>query len=213
MVTRGENGFHITINSHERLVSRQRFTLAHEIAHILLAQETGKQITESHRDVVETSKSKRATLEKLCDKLAAQILMPRTLFLQCAPPWNVGSILRLARQFDTSIAATAIRFVELMPSACALTIWRPDRKSRDRLLPLWNTQNDLCGRAKYHGPTFNRLAKDSVVYQAFRGSTPVEGTMMIPKITRQGASYQKMGVEAVGYGYGENRKVCSLFKP
>jgi hypothetical protein len=213
MVTKGANGYDITLNSNERLLSRQRFTLAHEIAHIVLSQETGNEITESHREVGENTRGRRDSLEKLCDTLAAQFLMPRALFLQYAPPWNVGSIPRLARQFETSILATAIRFAELMPTACVLTIWRPDRKSTDRLLPMWSSQNKLCGKARYHGPVFNRLSKDSVVYQAFRSSNPVEGTMMVPKITREGASYRKTKVEAVGYGNGDNRRVCSLFKP
>ena len=81
---------------------RQRFTIAHEIAHAIF-ESTGPGCPQSG-----------AEFERLCDMLATEILMPRALFLEiCDPVVSIPNLYRLAESFKTSLAATAIRCAEL----------------------------------------------------------------------------------------------------
>jgi IrrE N-terminal-like domain len=82
--------------------ARRRFTIAHEMGHAIF-EGTGPNCPRQG-----------AELERLCDLLAAEILMPRQVFLQHAigKP-SVGQIMDLARRFQTSISSTARRYAEL----------------------------------------------------------------------------------------------------
>ncbi len=84
--------------------SRQRFTIAHELAHVIL-ERTGRNAPRIGDSV-----------ERVCDMLAAECLMPTSVFrarLAVAP--GLGDVAELARIFETSITATAIRCAQLRP--------------------------------------------------------------------------------------------------
>jgi hypothetical protein len=54
-------------------------------------------------------------LERLCDKIAAEILMPKQVFLgQLGQEFSVTKILDLSQLFRVSVSATAIRCAELL---------------------------------------------------------------------------------------------------
>jgi hypothetical protein len=73
------NGKHvITVNSLET-EERQRFTICHEIAHIVLALES------SHEEVPSWSYAKRHPNEIACDTFAAELLMPYQQWLSLVP--------------------------------------------------------------------------------------------------------------------------------
>ena len=78
--------------------ARQRFTVAHELAHVIL-EGTG-------RNAPRTGKS----VERVCDMLASECLMPAAVFepLVSAAP-TLEEVARLSRRFETSLTATAIR--------------------------------------------------------------------------------------------------------
>lgn len=100
-LVRIDNGFEILCSTSAGR-GRQQFTIAHEIAHAIF-ETTGPRCP--HRG---------DELERLCDMLATEILMPRSLFLEvCGPDISISDLYRLARSFDTSLAATAIRCAEL----------------------------------------------------------------------------------------------------
>lgn len=81
---------------------RVRFTVAHELGHALFAK-TGPGCP-----------TYGSELERLCDMLATELLMPAEQFLaRLSQPWSVPTIFALAREFDSSIASTAIRCIEL----------------------------------------------------------------------------------------------------
>jgi hypothetical protein len=90
--------------------SRQRFTIAHEIAHVLLAR-TGRNAPCQGRDV-----------ERICDTLAAECLMPTSVFEPRIPAiLTLGDISTLAGDFETSMMATAIRCAEFR-SVCVFGV-------------------------------------------------------------------------------------------
>jgi hypothetical protein len=93
----GVDGFMIV---HSKYLSpgRRRFTIAHELGHALLAT-TGKNYPRWGKEV-----------ERLCDMLAAEILMPEDAFVRALPPEiDLSAILELASTFKTSWWAAAIR--------------------------------------------------------------------------------------------------------
>jgi hypothetical protein len=94
----------IRIRAEDEGQPRQRFTLAHEYAHLILDQ------------LGRTPASK--TLEQLCDRLAAAILMPRTDVLTRIQHCTPAEVLQIAREFEVSLHASAVRFAGL--TGCAL---------------------------------------------------------------------------------------------
>ncbi|WHI44615.1 ImmA/IrrE family metallo-endopeptidase [Microbulbifer sp. VAAF005] len=109
------NGKHIiTINSQE-IEERQRFTVCHEIAHIVLGLES------SHEEIPSWSYAKRHPNEVACDTFAAELLMPYQQWLSVVP--REGPSLELiqfmADQFRTSFPAAASRYASLSDAPCA----------------------------------------------------------------------------------------------
>lgn len=109
----GENGFVIRINRHDP-AKRQRFTVAHELAHFLLhADQIGTGISD---DVLYRS-SLSDRREAQANRLAADILMPDDLVRQqveAAHEKGVGDlVLFLAEEFAVSEAAMRIKLDQL----------------------------------------------------------------------------------------------------
>jgi hypothetical protein len=90
--------------------SRQRFTVAHELAHVILAR-TGKNAPRGGHST-----------ERLCDMLATECLMPTAIFESELPQeLTLRAISVLADRFETSLTATALRCAELR-SACVFGV-------------------------------------------------------------------------------------------
>src|SRR5258706_14608563 len=78
------NGKHfIGVNASDRL-QRQRFTVCHEIAHIVL------KLPSDHKALPWWSYSKRPLAEVFCDIFAAELLLPYDLFQPLAEAASVG---------------------------------------------------------------------------------------------------------------------------
>jgi hypothetical protein len=93
----GTDGFTIVYSKHLNS-GRRRFTIAHEMGHALLAN-TGRNYPRVGKEV-----------ERLCDMLAAEILMPEDAFVELLPTeLSFSAIFELAKTFETSWWATAIR--------------------------------------------------------------------------------------------------------
>jgi Zn-dependent peptidase ImmA (M78 family) len=101
----GTSGFSIAVNADEHPV-RQRFTIAHEIAHFILHRarlETGDLVDDTmYRSGLSTAE------EIAANRLAAQILMPMEL-IQTLISQGVNDVPSLAAKFQVSQAAMKIR--------------------------------------------------------------------------------------------------------
>jgi hypothetical protein len=95
-------GEEVRIRPRDQQLARQRFTLAHEYAHVVLDRIATLRATDS--------------LEQLCDRIAAAVLMPREEFLECIRRGD--TIPKLARDFTVSVHAAAVRYTEL--TGCAV---------------------------------------------------------------------------------------------
>jgi hypothetical protein len=94
-------GYRIVCSS-DQPQARQRFTVAHELAHVILDR-TGRNAPRAGESV-----------ERLCDTLATECLMPTAIFEPLVSrPLTMRAISDLAKRFDTSLTAAAIRCAEL----------------------------------------------------------------------------------------------------
>jgi len=109
------NGKHvITVNSLEP-DERQRFTICHEVAHIVL------NLPSSHNEVPSWFYAKRHPNEVVCDTFAAELLMPYQQWLAAVPRGEPSTavIEHMAATFRTSFPAAASRFACLADIPCA----------------------------------------------------------------------------------------------
>jgi hypothetical protein len=104
-----------------------RFSIAHEIGHLLCKHYVGP------NDAVERICSPLhvdgKTTEREADVFAAELLMPRPLVTRwCAvQPSTLEPIRAIASAFGTSVLASAMRFVELTPERCAVVYSKQGR--------------------------------------------------------------------------------------
>jgi hypothetical protein len=93
---------YIVVYASDMPPARRRFTVAHEFGHILLERCGARQIKDSPE------------IERLCDSIASEILLPQAIFLQQSTGELTPSrVLDIARAFQTSIIATARRCHDL----------------------------------------------------------------------------------------------------
>lgn len=108
---------YISVNVNERS-ERQRFTICHEVAHIVLG------LPSEHNIMPCWSHAKRSPNEIACDVFAAELLLPYRLFKPLVDKVEIGfvAIADLARQFKASLTATGSRFATLTQIPCAFIL-------------------------------------------------------------------------------------------
>jgi hypothetical protein len=87
---------------------RQRFTIAHELGHVVF-ERTGPHCPRRGHE-----------LEQLCDLIASEILIPqRLLYQQAKSPISIAQVTKLAKLFDVSITSMAVKCAQCYPLAIA----------------------------------------------------------------------------------------------
>ena len=106
---------HICVNRNDS-PERQRFTICHEIGHIVLG------LPSDHSAQWWTAK--RPLAERLCDTFAAELLLPDHLFQPRAEDAVVclATIDALAADFEASISSTGSRFAAVVTAPCAFVL-------------------------------------------------------------------------------------------
>lgn len=116
----------ITIDSAIEYRPRQRFAIAHELGHLEAHKEknhidtcTKEQISERYDEGT----------EREANAFASEFLMPRTLWERRVdvPKPNLDVVSDLAREYEVSFVASAIRFVKLSAERCAIVYSRAGR--------------------------------------------------------------------------------------
>ncbi len=123
-IPRPDGGHTIFLNSKQTRL-RHRFSLAHEVAHILLEPLAKDSVT--HRKAFAPDQDPNfKRIERICDAMAAEILMPEPKFVKAADEmgWTLGTAAFLATRFDVSLEAATRRFVDLFPEPCTLVRWK-----------------------------------------------------------------------------------------
>jgi hypothetical protein len=190
---------------------RQRFSFAHELGHLLL-QRTGRG-DGSESKAMHRGRGNSDGEERLCDKLAAEILMPRTAFVADASEtrWSLGSLGSLARLYNTSVTATARRMVDLMPEPCVMGVWKP---ATDHLLNHLLQQN-YSAHSRYGIPSPSRLPRQRMwlVARAANGHETQEGIAPLIDKSRPAAVPPDVPAEAWSWGLPERRQVMVYYYP
>ena len=204
------SGYKIVLKDYgrETLSARQRFSFAHELAHLLL-RESGVSMSSSP-----ASKNRHTGAstpeERLCDQIAAEILMPRADFQNAGTStgWTLKSLGRLAAKYGTSREATAIRMVDLMPEPSILGVWRyADAESPAPSLRWAHSQTP-----RFRLPRQAPKGRQWLLSRAFK-STKVEFGVA-PVFSARTSRYPTDSVaEALALGSGEHRQIMAFYYP
>ena len=114
---RPNGGFGVCVNGNQK-AERQRFTICHELAHIVL------ELPSQHGGDPSWNYSRRPPNEILCDVFAAELLLPYKLFkplVDEADP-SLTMVSELAHQFEASLVSTGSRFAALSGLPCAFVL-------------------------------------------------------------------------------------------
>ncbi len=111
---RVKDKWHIFVNANDR-PERRRFTVCHEIAHIVLG------LPSDHKDSPSWSYERRSEDEIACDVFAAELLLPIKLFKPLAERAEIGlaAVDELATKFKASRLATGSRLAASVAAPCA----------------------------------------------------------------------------------------------
>ncbi|GEM_PF-6404202 len=191
---------------------RQNFTLAHELAHILIQEGSGvSRIGVTTRG---PTKPTGRDLERLCDSVAAELLMPQDTFrkhLQ-VQGLSMNALDALSGRFETSREATAKRMSEVSDEPCLCVCWKLARQRGAITLPcsVWSTNRlDIQ----------SRVATGVKVGSSVPANSSISSAFVQPEVTRGfealqlGSTKKRVYVESKGLGQGEDRRVLSLVFP
>ena len=160
MLVPSPEGYSVLINE-KAPATRKNFSLAHELGHIMVMETDccNERLPKAtrFRSAVSANDEWKAE-ERLCDEIAAELLMPERMFLTEIEELgrSFKQLPELANAFGTSLTATAIRYCELLPEPCLLIRWRPSAKNRDVILPTWHNRN------KFKGPSICAVTASSI---------------------------------------------------
>lgn len=107
----------IVLSQHITDLGTRRFSVAHELGHLLLGHPT--------RPVgLQTVANDERDLEREADAFAAELLMPTALLRArcCEGPMGLHVPWEIAREYRVSVLAAAIRFAELTSESCAAVL-------------------------------------------------------------------------------------------
>lgn len=157
----------ITVNGHHR-EERQRFTVLHEIAHIVLelpSQHHGNTLTT--RDLVQYRH--RPTEEILCDVFAAECLLPHKYFSKDVRELDISinSVKKLAEKYKASMTSAGSRFAINANEPCAFVL---SENGRIRYVSRSKHLRELNGWIDFNVP----VPKGSVAHHLIRNSTKTE---------------------------------------
>ena len=190
---------------------RQRFSFAHELGHLLLRQQgLGDSRSSKTKHRVHNN---RNTEERLCDQIAAEILMPREAFHSDATDlqWSLEGLRRLSRRYGTSVSATANRMIALTPEQALMGIWKPAATE---------TESHLLERSKASKSSYGIRNSDHLPRRRFwlisraAKSAEVESGIA-PMVNRKRPTAFPVDVpaEAWAWGKGEYRRVLVFYYP
>jgi Zn-dependent peptidase ImmA (M78 family) len=124
----------IVINPNIKYIEQERFTLAHEIGHILIHHG-------SHYCTKESFNMWKSASEKEyeANAFAAELLLPRKVMVELLSKEDISipMISSIAKSYETSMSATAIRLVKLYNDAAAVVFHKSGKV-------IWKVKSPEC---------------------------------------------------------------------
>ncbi|HXT13487.1 MAG TPA: ImmA/IrrE family metallo-endopeptidase [Candidatus Angelobacter sp.] len=168
---------------------RKSFTVCHELGHI----EIVRRATADSNDFLAVMGKRQGTdeEERLSNFFAANLLMPRDHFLSriARLERSMDTLFQLAREYRTSIRATALRIVELKAWDCVFFWCLPERLVNERMAvrivgrPVVSSSVDWphknCGYVSWGAECVSRayddnmIVKDRLIVRKHNGAKPV----------------------------------------
>lgn len=190
MLEYSNSRFHIYCNlyyARDPTGGRARFTIAHELGHYFI---------DSHRNALVSGKmaphgsrgdfQSRNEIERQADSFASTLLLPtgKVRARQRAVAFGLIGVLALAKEFQTSLSSTAIRYTNLSERPCAVIRWTSEGVS-------WMVVNPKMWEqgVRWTNITRETLPRDSATGIVLSGkSTGVEkrGTVATTWFTKRG---------------------------
>lgn len=157
----------ISVNSRIIEQTRKNFTCAHEFGHYCMDSGEQSKFT-CTRENIESFKKKTPPIELRANQFAAAFLMPKFLFKPLVdkgePDWD--HIKELSGLSETSLVATALRFMDLTEQACILIVSRNCAISWFHPSTKFRAFVDMDSRS---------LSTATIAHSAFRGAAPPNG--------------------------------------
>lgn len=157
LVRKGNMGI-ITVNGNIPEEGRKRFAIAHEIGHFIL--HTGTQLILCDEEDMHVWKESKAR-EFEANEFASNLLMPYGIFSRFIkegqPTFDVIS--DVAKEFRTTLTATALRYVGLSKEPCALVVCRNGHIK-------WYRKS---GSFNFHVRVGEKLSFDTLAFDFFDG--------------------------------------------
>ncbi len=159
LIRKGKSGV-IRVSDKIRETGRRRFAIAHEMGHWFLHEAFSQYFICTAGDMLDYSKS---PLEAEANIFAAELLMPTFLFRplteKTTPSWEI--IRKLSGMFETSLTATALRFVEFSKTECLVAF------SKDGQIE-WIKQKEIKSGLRL--VRSGRVSPQSLAHYAFKES-------------------------------------------
>lgn len=112
----------ITLRDSINFLGQERFVIAHELGHFFLHPNSHQVETVTSQQTMNWSDSQKSIEEYEANLFAAELLMPKSIFgryIKNAVP-SFDTIKGLAKDFQTTLTATAVQFVLTSQEECAL---------------------------------------------------------------------------------------------
>lgn len=205
---------------------RQRFSIAHELAHLFFERSSETDLFMRARDrekYYTTDEARR--LERACDALAAEMLMPRRWFEGAVSRCGLraGAVPELAGEFEVSLEAAALRLLDVRDEPGAVGFFEfCDRPSA----PAGNKKTSAPGQMAYRArrvfrargfpylfPEGKSVPRSSVIHRASLGRCELEA---VEDFTL-GDCTETLQVQAFPLHRGreitEPPRVCAVLRP
>jgi len=156
----------ICVNNRITEQGRKNFTIAHELGHYCM---DSLEKTEFYcsSEVIESFQSAINPIELRANEFAAELLMPRNIYQPLVnkrdPGWD--TIKELAVLSQTSLTATAIRFIDLSDYACCLIV------SRARKILWFHKSEDF---RPYVQMDSRLVSRDTLAFNIYQGCVPAD---------------------------------------
>lgn len=127
---------HVILLNNNTSPGRQRFSIAHEIGHVLLRAKCAK--FRARRRAGPWSPE-----EELCNSLAAELLMPMQVFQREADefPPSLSWIVELSKRYEVAIEGAAWRFSETTSAGVEVFCWEMHANA---LIPRWISGTEIA---------------------------------------------------------------------
>lgn len=118
---------------------RKRFTLAHEVGHAIIYQSIGHHSAAMDGQLrCRAGNADERDEERLCDLIAAELLMPRVQFGNVMEETGVcaSTVPGIAQRFGVSLQAAGRRVAQILPYDIGIGLWATNEDGT-RLIPKW----------------------------------------------------------------------------